>query len=113
MVGTFRFAHPANLLFLPCGMHCQVIARSQPPQRLQNSLRLREQIAKEHHQAPMLEHGGDLVEAAGDVGLAGRLEIRQQRKHVPELMSVDPPTPRPIGSEMVGTPVVNVSPLPR
>src|SRR6266851_4842203 len=27
------------------------------------------------------------------------------RKQVPELISVDPPTPRPIGSEMVGTPI--------
>jgi hypothetical protein len=35
------------------------------------------------------------------------------RKQVPELISVDPPTPRPIGSEMVGTPIVNVKPLPR
>ena len=50
-----------------------VPAVPQPPQRLQHGLRLGQQIAEQHHQAAMLEHGRDLVQAAGDVGLAGRL----------------------------------------
>ena len=33
----------------------------------------------------MPQHGGDLRQAVGDVGLAGRLQLGQQRKHVADL----------------------------
>ena len=57
----------------------------QPAQRRKHRLRLGQQIGKQHHQAAMPQHGGDLDQAFGDVGLAGRLQLGQQRQHVPNL----------------------------
>src|SRR5262249_16342606 len=54
-------------------------------QALQNRLRIREQVAKKHHQTLGADHHRQLVEALGDVSLTGRLQVRQYTENCAEL----------------------------
>src|SRR5262249_33302487 len=54
-------------------------------QALDHGLRIREEVAKEHDQALAADHGGQLMQALGDVGGPGRLEVGKHGENRSEL----------------------------
>ena len=62
----------------------------QPVDRLEDRVRVAQQVAEEHDQAAVPEHAGDLVQARLDLGGPLRLELGQQRQDVAELRPLAP-----------------------
>ena len=64
--------------------HDDIVAgEPQSVQRPQHRIGVGQQVAEDHHQAAMPDHAGDLQQAGLDIGLAGGLELGQQREHLP------------------------------
>ena len=58
---------------------------SETEERLLDRSWIRQQIAADHHERPVSEHGRHLHQTAGDVGLPGGSDLREHREHLRDL----------------------------
>ena len=58
---------------------------TQAAQGLQHRLDVAQQIAEDHHQTAVSQHGGNLRQAVSDIRLSGGTQTRKLREHVSQL----------------------------